>query len=613
MQLAVSHGKLNEGTKVRHLSELNDPKYKYFRQNNNPLDVVYREKAKFDVQNPIIGDLLKKINKGKLSDEEYFKKTKTAPNIKDLDIKERFNKVFEKDTRKKDNFLDQTDNGDDSPPGSPGLPPPPPIDFDPYAFDDNDNPFNVDLNALERQYFARDIPIEREKEKTIQLDTNLQEIFPDADEVLYENEETKIREQYYPFTGRVGKETTYPWFKNKNKISKQVDDDNIPAELQFFNGGVEKVNVLYDRLNSKGLVQGNEEFVEFLATDDCQDALQRDGISIHKPTGDIFINNQNTEESIYSFLDNQQDETKKDIPLDFSYDDNLNDYMTKYFPAINDYDEVKYDFLANKNSKFLFNLFNKYQENGGRKKLPVKHTKVSADDYAFKKLQDRNWPYFVNRIIEFSQGVYDINDIITTDAEEVNILNNTRTNFEITKNLYNELLTSVGINLHEYFINLDIAEKQKIDTDLINNNNWTWDPHKVHIQTQILATYRDFFPDTGRFPGRNTLIHVPKADMPSFINSNDWISPRSLYETYLGRDMQGLTGVQFLAAFNRFLGGDREVSRNAMSEFFHNLSWQALTNDNDSVKIKFEAITELVKSINSLLQQRIYESKKELL
>ena len=120
LQLAVSHGKLNEGTKVRHLSELNDPKYKYFRQNNNPLDVVYREKAKFDVQNRIIGDLLKEISKGKLSEEEYFKKTKTAPNIKDLDIKERFDKVFERDRRKKDNFLDE--NADDSPPGSPGPP-----------------------------------------------------------------------------------------------------------------------------------------------------------------------------------------------------------------------------------------------------------------------------------------------------------------------------------------------------------------------------------------------------------------------------------------------------------------------------------------------------------
>ena len=522
LQLAVSHGKLNEGTKVRHLSELNDPKYKYFRQNNNPLDVVYREKAKFDVQNRIIGDLLKEISKGKLSEEEYFKKTKTAPNIKDLDIKERFDKVFERDRHKKDNFLDE--NADDSPPGSPGPLLPPPID--PYAFYDNDYSFNVDLNALERQYFDRDIPIEEQRERSIQLDTNLQEILPDADEVLYKDEETRIREQFYPFTGTVGKETTYPWFKNKNKISKQTGSDEIPTELQFFNGGIEHADILYERLGSQGLVKNNEQFIEFLATDECQDALKRDGISIHIPTGDIFIKNQNTEESIYSFLDNQQDETKKDIPLDFSYDDNLNDYMTKYLPAINDYDEVKYDFLTNKNSKFLFNLFNKYQENRGRKKLPVKHTKVSADDYALKKLQDRNWPYFVNSIIEFSQGVYDINDIITTDAEEVNISNNTRANFEITKNLYNELLTAVGINLHKYFINLDIAEKQKTDTDLINNGYFTWDPHEVHIQTRILATYRDFFYDTGRFPGRNTLIHVPMADMPSFINSNDWISPR---------------------------------------------------------------------------------------
>ena len=76
--------------------------------------------------------------------------------------------------------------------------------------------------------------------------------------------------------------------------------------------------------------------------------------------------------------------------------------------------------------------------------------------------------------------------------------------------------------------------------------------------------------------------------------------------------MQGLTSVQFLAAFNKFLGGDKEISRNAMSEFFYNLSWQALTNENDSIKIEFTAITELVKSINLLLQKKkIYQSKRK--
>ena len=432
----------------------------------------------------------------------------------------------------------------------------------------------------------------------MQLDTNLKEIFPDADDILvvngnsYNDLNSYIKQQYFPYTDRKKREP------------------DIEKEIQFFNGGRESADILLERLHTDDRIRGNEEFVSFLTTDTCRDALQRDNISIHVPTGDIFVNNQNTQESIYTFLDNQQDETKKDIPLDFSYDDDLNDYMTKYLPSINDYDEVKYDFLANKNSKFLFNLFNKNQEINGRKKLAVKHTKVSADDYALRTLQDRNWPYFINRIIEFSQGVFDINDIIVTDPEEVNILNNTRSNFEITKNLYNELLTSVGINLREFFINLAIEEKHKIDTDLTNNGYFSWDANEVYIQSRILATYRDFFYDTGRFSGSYELIYLPAPIMPSFIRSNDWISPRSLYETYVGREMQGLTSVQFLAAFNRFLGGNVELSRNAMNEFFHNLSWQALTNDNDSVKIKFEAIAELVKNINFLLQKKIYESKK---
>ena len=313
--------------------------------------------------NPIIRDLLKEINKGKLSEEEYFKKKqkkKTAPDVKDLNIKERFDKIFERNNRKKDY------GGDDSPPGSPDAPPPPPMDFD--FFDENLNPFNVDLNNLEREYYDRDIPIQDERQRDIQLDTNLQEIFPDADEVLYENEESKIRQQFYPFTGKVRKETGYPWLGNRNEIFTEPDNDEIPQELEFFSGGSEQASSLFSTLDESNLIRGKEDFVNLLGIEECQEALQRDGISIHVPTGNIFVNNQNTEESIYTFLDNQQDETKKEIPLDFSYDDNLTDYMTKYLPAINDYDEVKYDFLANKNSKFLFNLFNKYHQDRGRKK-----------------------------------------------------------------------------------------------------------------------------------------------------------------------------------------------------------------------------------------------------
>ena len=43
LQLAVSHGKLNDETAVRHVSERDDPTYNYFRKNDNPLDVVYKQ------------------------------------------------------------------------------------------------------------------------------------------------------------------------------------------------------------------------------------------------------------------------------------------------------------------------------------------------------------------------------------------------------------------------------------------------------------------------------------------------------------------------------------------------------------------------------------------
>ena len=96
--------------------------------------------------------------------------------------------------KKKENFLDRKDDDDDdddSPPSSANVPPPPPMDFD---FDENINPYNVDLNNLEREYRDRDIPIEDERQGQIQLYTHLREIFPDADEALYEDEASKRRQ-----------------------------------------------------------------------------------------------------------------------------------------------------------------------------------------------------------------------------------------------------------------------------------------------------------------------------------------------------------------------------------------------------------------------------------
>ena len=53
---------------------------------------------------------------------------------------------------------------------------------------------------------------------------------------------------------------------------------------------------------------------------------------------------------------------------------------------------------------------------------------------------------------------------------------------------------------------------------------------------------------------------------------------------------------------NVYFEGDKTISQNVMSEFFHNFSLQALSIDDDSVKIEFDAIITLSKNLKFLIR-----------
>ena len=81
------------------------------------------------------------------------------------------------------------------------------------------------------------------------------------------------------------------------------------------------------------------------------------------------------------------------------------------------------------------------------------------------------------------------------------------------------------------------------------------------------------------------LVSVLKGRVPNFIDTKDIISPLELYKKFLSEEMRGLLCVQFLAALNIFLEGSFTLSKDMMSKLFHNLSWQALRNGYDKVKL----------------------------
>ena len=119
---------------------------------------------------------------------------------------------------------------------------------------------------------------------------------------------------------------------------------------------------------------------------------------------------------------------------------------------------------------------------------------------------------------------------------------------------------------------------------------------------KLLKVFSQLFFKTCRFPVSENLAIVSMGVMPSFVKTNEVISAFDLYEKFNSTSVHGLVSTQFLAAFNIFIGGDKTIAENAMSEFFHNLSMQALSRDDDRIDIKFDTIEVLNKNIKKLLK-----------
>ena len=101
------------------------------------------------------------------------------------------------------------------------------------------------------------------------------------------------------------------------------------------------------------------------------------------------------------------------------------------------------------------------------------------------------------------------------------------------------------------------------------------------------------------------------GEVPKFVNSNDVISPSELYQKSHSENTRELLCVYFLAELNIPLGGEKIISKNAMSEFYNNLLMQALSNSNDKIFINFDATNQLNKNLNNLMIGEIHAFEKQ--
>ena len=91
---------------------------------SNPIDVVFKDKGLFDLQNHIVGSLIAQVQENKAREREYMKKLSTAPSITDINIGIRLKEL--RDFNDGNINDDRNDNNDDDDDG-PGVPPTPPL------------------------------------------------------------------------------------------------------------------------------------------------------------------------------------------------------------------------------------------------------------------------------------------------------------------------------------------------------------------------------------------------------------------------------------------------------------------------------------------------------
>ena len=164
------------------------------------------------------------------------------------------------------------------------------------------------------------------------------------------------------------------------------------------------------------------------------------------------MNNLDTNESIYGFFQQQENQSKAKINIAtlfllMAVKIILNDLFMK------GNEDQKYDVLTNENSKHLFCWFNDYLEYIFEPIKPVRDSVITDDGLALEVIQNKNWQYFIETIwaaCKTKNG--GVNN--TVDLKNINLMKSSIENITICKqtylNFYNQILQYLENKINIY-------------------------------------------------------------------------------------------------------------------------------------------------------------------
>ena len=236
-------------------------------------------------------------------------------------------------------------------------------------------------------------------------------------------------------------------------------------------------------------------------SDNAREILAKNKIKIHLDTGNIFRDNANLEEL------ELQNEAKKLLHYEFNFTGDFNSYINEIINLIADNID---DLHTHSASKFLFYHFNNLMHDLNEDSYKIRHTPISDDKYVLEFLQSMNWSYFIEKMLEVSQGnisSLNMNGASSNNlSEDVKIINDTKDILTICNNIYSYFYSNIGCALQRSLQATYKKHIERTEKDLAQNHYFTDLKYEENVE-DIMRVFAEFLVTFGIFPG--TIDHLP--------------------------------------------------------------------------------------------------------
>ena len=106
--------------------------------------------------------------------------------------------------------------------------------------------------------------------------------------------------------------------------------------------------------------------------------------------------------------------------------------------------KTKYDIFSLKNTKYLIYCFNDFQNSIGKPLIKIRHTLVTDNYLAAEEIQNQDWEYFIERVIEVCKP----NEIGSSIQPDEEFLLSTVENVTLAKKVYDMVYNVVARNFY---------------------------------------------------------------------------------------------------------------------------------------------------------------------